>query len=74
MAKWEPHPSVRGLLAAISRAEQRRDEATRNARLGRDANGRAEMFPSLAPGSRGYVSQLGGQARPAAAEQSKSKR
>jgi hypothetical protein len=60
MAKWEPSPVVRPLLEAIKRAEERRDRLTRNQRLGRDAQGRAEMFPSLAKDSRQWRSPLGG--------------
>jgi hypothetical protein len=74
MAKWEPHPSVRPLLAAIKRAEERRRTMTRNQRLGRDEQGRAPMFPSLLADARAHVSPLGGQAKPAAEQQSKSKR
>jgi hypothetical protein len=75
MAKnWEPDISVRGLLNAIRKAEQQRATENRNARRGRDPKtGRAPMFESLIPGSRGAVSPLQGQAKPAA-EQSKAKR
>jgi hypothetical protein len=59
---WEPHPNVRPLLAAIKRAEERRDAMTRNQRLGRDAQGLAPMFPSLEPGARGATSPLDGRA------------
>jgi hypothetical protein len=70
MAKWQPHPSVRPLLDAMTRAQQRRDTTNRNVRLGRDpVTGRAPLFPSTLPGSRGFVSPLQGQAKPA--EQSK---
>jgi hypothetical protein len=62
MAEWQPHPSVRPLLAAIKRAEERRDRMTRNQQLGRDAQGRAEMFPSSQPGGRQWRSPLGGTA------------
>jgi hypothetical protein len=72
MANWQPHPSVRPLLAAIARAEERRRTMTRNQRLGRDAQGRAPMFPSLLAGARGATSPLGGQAKPAAEAKSKS--
>jgi hypothetical protein len=74
MTDWQPHPSVRPLLAAIAKAEERRRTMTRNQRLGRDAQGRAPIFPSLEPGARGAMSPLGGQAKPTAEQQTKSKR
>jgi hypothetical protein len=68
MTKYEPHESVRPLLAAIRRAEQRHVNAIR----GRDPDtGRSPMFESLQPGDRGWRSPLGGFAQPA--QQSKMK-
>jgi hypothetical protein len=49
----------------VSAGEQAiRRRMVNNAR-GRDADGRAPMFESLEPGSRGATSPLGGLARPA---------
>jgi hypothetical protein len=65
MATWKPDPAVVPLLNALRKSEQRHDRKLVNAARGRDADGRAPFFPSLEPGSRGFVSQLGGQAKPA---------
>jgi hypothetical protein len=61
MAKWEPHPKVRPLLAAIASAERRRDERHRQEQE-RQRLLKTALFPSLLPGSRGAMSPLGGQA------------
>jgi hypothetical protein len=66
MTDWQPDPKVQPLLAAIRRAEARLDRQTRNQRRGYDEDGRAPLFESLLPNSRGSVSPLGGQAKPKA--------
>jgi hypothetical protein len=62
------------LSAAISAAEARRHAARLNAIRGRDEHGRSPLFPSLEPGARGAVSPLDGRAKPAAEQQTKSRR
>jgi hypothetical protein len=46
-AKWEPDPSVRGLLNALRKAEQRHDRKLIEAARGRDADGARAILPEL---------------------------